>query len=237
MKPISFGSYYKAYVLPNSTEDQKKGMMEVIAYCLNNSIPYGVTFPYKEKNNPTHELEITTITEINAPNEKDIDIETIFANRGIKVIKRAAENVKDIEAIKKRIKQPSGKQIVYVDAKRLEKISQEQHSNIAKSKAAYENGSKKTAMETIESGKELNLPTLVIDACASSNDEAIEDLQYYGPDFILPISYYMDLDPYSKNGNANLFFVMQELGMKNVPVYIYPKSYDLIKAMDLIREE
>ena len=92
-------------------------------------------------------------------------------------------------------------------------------------------------MERIESGNPLHLPTLNIASCISSDDEAIEDLQDYGSDFITPISYYMDLDPYSKDGNENLFFALQELGMKNVPVYIDPKSYELINAMDLIRED
>lgn len=237
MNPISFGSNYRAYVLPNSDKNERQGMLELVDFCQENEIPHEVNYSYKKKTGLIQGLDITTITTINAPQDKDIDIETICANRGIKFIKKGAEDIKDVEAIKKRIKTPYTKQIVYVDAQRLEEISKEQHSNIKEAREKYENGGNQIAMDRIESGNPLQLPTLTIASCISSDDDAIEDLQDYGSDFITPISYYMDLDPYSKDGNENLFFAMQELGMKNVPVYIDPKNYDLIKAMDLIREE
>lgn len=237
MKPISFGSNYRAFVLPNSNKDERQGMIELVDYCVQNEIPHEINYSYKKKTGLVQGLDITTTTTINAPQDKDIDIETICANRGIKFIKKEHENIKDIEEIKKRIKAPYSKKIVYIDAQRLEEISLEQHSNIKAAREKYENGDKEIAMERIESGKPLQLPTLNIASCISSDDEAIEDLQDYGSDFITPISYYMELDPYSKDGNENLFFAMQELGMKNVPVSIDPDNYDLIKAMDLIRNE
>ena len=236
MKPVSFGSNFRAYVLPNSDKNQRKGMLELINYCQENEIPHELNYSYQKKTGLIQGLDITTVATINAPEEKDVDIETICANRGIKFIKKSAEDIKDIEGIKKRLKTPYTKQIIYVDAKRLEEIAKEQHSNLAECREKYENGSKEIAMDRIESGNPLYLPTLNIAPCASSEDEAIEDLQDYGSDFIPPVSYYIDLDRYSKDGNENLFFAMQELGMKNVPVYIEPENYELIKAMDLIKE-
>ncbi len=253
INPISFGSTYKTYI---TRGDVDNGIFshpqQLIKYLNRNDIPYRRSFidpkrtptyfdPFKTDKSsqyiPAIDDYATSKYTIVAPNEKDVDIETILTNHGIKFEKIDTDDILDKDVILDRIA-PAPKDYVLatVNSDKLEKLIENQDANFEHCKNDYDNYFKENTDFLLKSGDKIIPQTLYIRY--KDDDSTPESLENYihrfGVNKLNPNSLSIMQQQRGDETNINIYFGLKDLGFKKIPVYMDKNSYKNAKALGLL---
>lgn len=252
INPISFGSTYKAYITRSDVQQGKYDHPQLTQYLDDNNISYSQEFidpkttptyfnPFKTDKNSQYipaidDYAVSQYTVV-APDDKDIDIETILANRGIKFEKISTENLLDKDVILDRIAPaPKGYVLTAVNSEKLEELLEKQNSNCEHCRNDYDNHYKEQTDFLLRSGKELSPQTLSIKYL--SDDSTPESLKAYvdrfGADKLNPDSLAIWQEQRGDRIDINMYYALKDLGFSRIPVYMDKDSYKNAQTLGLV---
>jgi len=252
IKPISFGSTYKAYITKNDVQNGIYSHSSLTDYLEDENIPYSQSF-IDAKRTPTYSdpFKVDTSSQfipgisdyavskytIVAPDEKDSDIETILANRGIKYEKISSNRVLSPESISNRILPPEdGYVLAFINSEKLEKLIENQDSNFEHTKSDYDNYYKPKTDFVLKSGDEISPQTLYIKYL--DDDSTPESLKEYvkrfGTDNLNSGSILISQQQRGVSTDINMYYGLKDLGFKNIPVYLDEDSFQNAQTLGLL---
>lgn len=250
--PVSFGSTYKAYVTRNDAQEGKYTHPQLTRYLDRNNIQYTYSFidpertptyfnPYKTDKSSQYvpsidDYAVSKYT-ITAPDDKDIDIETILANHGIKFEKIDTEDVLNKNAILDRIAPaPKGYVLANINSEKLEELIENQDSNFEHCKNDYDSYFREQTDFLLKSGDKITPQTLSIRYL--DDDSTPESLRRYverfGKNNLNPDSISIYQEQRGDRTDINTYYGLKDLGFKKIPVYMDKDSYKNAQALGLL---
>ena len=165
--------------------------------------------------------------------ETDKSVEDFCKQNGIKFEKLYAHDLLDTRKIKSRIQEaPRGYKKVDVNVKQLEKLIQSQKSNIPTCKNEYECIYMPAVKATVLEGSDFSATTLRIDPMEGyfcSNDFKGDALEKYIKTHGVQNLNNQQTGIYFVNSEDNIdcytYFLLRDLGMEKIPVYIDDLTY------------
>lgn len=250
IKPVSFGSTYRAYITKHDAENGRYGFPQLTKHLDRNNIQYTESI-IEPKQTPTcfnpyatndYSQYIPSIDDyavskytIAAPDTEDADIETILANYGIKYEKLSTEDLMKPNAILHRImRAPKGYFLASINLEKLEELIKNQDNNFEHSKHDYENYYKEQTDFILKSGDRITPQTLSIKYLG--DDSTPESLQRYverfGKDKLNPNS--ISIWQEQRGNDFNTYYGLKDLGFKSIPVYLNKDSYNNAQTLGLL---
>ena len=172
-----------------------------------------------------------------APESMDEEIEQYCLYNNIKYSKATDKELLDANSIQRRIQEPKdGMTLVKVNTQKLKKLLYEQYSNIEHCKSDYKKYYKESVDFMLKSGDEIPATTLSIIPDSANIDDAIDYVKKYGIDLIEPGVLFVSWEQRTDSPDHCVFFALQNLGMKNIPVYMDVNSYKLANALGILEE-
>lgn len=229
MNTVSFGSTFK--ISSNNHQNQSS----IADFCAGNDLDYS----YKVESHK-HSFYSAPVTKVNttiiAPDDKDNLIETFLANKGIKFNKLDAKELFDKSNIEKRVDRPTrDMKLVKIDAKKFEKLIQNQDQNIDYCESTYDKYYKDSIDSVIKSGDKMPATTLYITPMGESTEDTVRYIHSFGEDRLNDnqLSFIFNQESFDKPDQC-MFFGMKDLGMDKIPVYMNEDSYKLANALGIV---
>lgn len=235
ISPISFGSTYKAYAISNNSDiKQQAGYKKLLDYCQDNQLPYESKINIA--NSSMHEIptHILTLT-VEAPDEHDKEIEAFCANKGIKIEKYGTQELMEPKSIQRRIKNPPmGYRKAMVDVDKLTQLLEKQDNNFDHCESDYEKYYKEKTNFMLKSADMISAPSLYINSKIGKK-QMLEYIDSYGVKNLNDDSLIIDLSQRTLDPEHCLYFAMKDAGLKQIPVYVNKDTYELGKALGLMK--
>ncbi len=171
------------------------------------------------------------------PDNMDHEIEQYCLYNNIKYSKATHKELLDINSIQRRIQEPKdGMTLVKVNTQKLKKLLYEQYSNIEHCKSDYKKYYKEPVDFMLKSGDEIPATTLSIIPDSANIDDAINYVKKFGIDLIDPGVFFVSLEQRTDKPDHCVFFALQNLGMKNIPVYMDINTYKIANALGILEK-
>ena len=173
------------------------------------------------------------------PNANDNQVEDFCRKRKIPVDKLSTEDLSVSKKILDKIEPPEhGKQIVFVNFKKLEKLAKKQCSNFAFCERKYNEMPNKNYLFS-SSNIPFKTSTLHIKPTRAykSYDELLEFLSTKKDSKNIEdetLFVYLSLE--SENQNHCVYFALRDLGLKYIPIYVDEDTYKIGHALKLFKE-
>lgn len=235
ISPVSFGSTYKVYASTNNIREQLN-YSKMTNFCDEKGFQYEsdirpITTPSMYQ---TPQQIYTLTTEV--PDESNKDVEAFCTAKGIKFHKFENKDILKPESIYSRIQLPPiGYKKVLVDADKLSEFLQTQtDNNFEHCEKDYQKFFKKRTDFMLKSADRIPAPTLYI-LPTMGHKNALEYIRTYGSDKLNENSVITDLSQRTEDPDHCLYFAMKDLGMKQIPVYVNRDTYEIGKALGLLK--
>lgn len=171
------------------------------------------------------------------PDEMDSEIEQYCLYNNIKYTKYTDKELLNIDTIEQRIKEPEeGMTLARVDIDKMRKLLIDQYSNIEHCKRDYKKYYKEHIDFMLKSGDEFPVSTISIVPDSANTDDAVTYIKRYGIDLIEPGLLFVDFSQRTNEPDHCVYFALQNLGMKNIPVYMNADSYKLADALGILEK-
>ena len=223
ISPVSFSGTYKvSNDRPNTIDDfskfhnyaesraDKKGVYTFSRNTFNSKIPY------------SYRVEQTFIV----PDSMNNAVEAFCAGNGIQYKKLETKNLLNPQTIKFRVQDaPQGYVKVEVDAKKLSKLLENQNGNIEHCRKDYNNFYKKNINFMLRSGDNFPATTLYISNPYSDTGALIDYIDRYGANRLNKNELSIDFVERTLGQDHCVYFALQNLGLKKIPVYVDSQTY------------
>ena len=237
ISPVSFTGTYK---VDSRNFDSFNSFQK---YAHNKEFKTGVSVTYKSKKAEDHEsFKSRSINEIilTVPDEMDKDVERYCKRYGINFIKNNSQALASAEQIVSRIADaPKGYKKVDVDVEKLENIAKRQVSNLSGIEYDYNNYYPDSLDDKINGQDEIKATTLFIEPSfmhLNNDEKGINHLRKYVE--VFGINGLNDKQIGMSFGRTDdyaqyTYFVLRNMGMKKIPVYVDDKTYKSGKILKL----
>ena len=169
------------------------------------------------------------------PDEMDSEIEQYCSYNNIKYTKYTNRELLDLNSIAKRIEEPKeGMPLVNVNTDKMKKLLFDQYSNMEHCKKDYKKYYKKSVDFMLKSGDTFPVSTISITPDSANIDDAVAYIKKYGIDLIEPGLLFVDFNQRTNDPDHCVYFALQDLGMKNIPVYMNANSYKIADALGIL---
>ncbi len=227
---VSFGSTYKVSSNDNYRTDYNK-------FSLFASNQYsGHTKIDMHRDNFTFEPYSTCTVLV--PDALDYDIESYCETNGINYKKHTFGDLFKPENIQRRIKEPKdGKTIAYMDVERLGELIARQDNNLKQCRRDYYSKYRESVDYILKSGDKIDTTELCITPKRNYNkDSAASFIQKYGFSN-LPCMFELDFMRDMDSHAHCMVIAFNELGMKEIPVYVDKNTNKLGESLGLLKSE
>ena len=167
------------------------------------------------------------------PDYMDFDIETFCANNAISYKKYDTKDLLNPKSLISRIEDaPGGYKKVYIDNKKLEKLSENQYNNFAHCKNDYEKYYSDSVNVMLRSGDKIPASSLAI-----YNLSGNQDLKYYvesfGADNLNKEQLIIGFNQKTDDPDHCIYFALKDMGFDNIPVYVDDETYEAGRILGL----
>ncbi len=232
---ISFKSTYIATL--NKTGKDK--FYAFTNFALMNSHAYGAFSMLTDKTSTQLPFKYSSDCILIVPKSNNNEVEGFCKSRGIFIEKIPTENLSVSKKILEKIKPPEqGKQIVFVNFKKLEKLAKKQCSNFALCERNYKEIPNKKSLLKSRNNTPIKTSTLHIKPTRTyaSSDELLNFLAKGDNKIIDNETLFVYFSLEKENQDYCTYFALRDLGLKYIPIYVDKETYKIGHALKLFKE-
>ena len=229
---ISFAGTYKVS-FNNQDPDLFSKFQE---YALSKESEDGVRTSLKDKfvkkggfGNFGYEAERTLIV----PDYMDKDVERYCAYNGISYKKFETKDLLEPKSVLSRIAlPPKGYKKVYINTEKLEKLAENQLSNLDHCRSDYDKYYSGSVNALIRNGDEIPATRLYIHS-PSGNDDLQRYISNFGTEGLNNNQILINFNQETNNPDHCVYFALKDMGIDSIPVYVNSQTYKAGKILGL----
>lgn len=250
LSPISFQGTFRAYITGTNPKRRAYAHPQLEKFCAAKEITFDETFLDGKQPLPKQNIKIIEKDKnpsdrffayytIFTPDEHDTDLKAFMRANGIKYEQLSPEMVTQ-EGIKKRLKPAgAGYSLVYVNSEKIEELLKTQRdSNFQQAKKDYDKFYKGKSQLILRSSEEIEPPVLYVNCNAYDGDpnDLKNYINDYGMESLGPNMVGVWQIQQGKDRDINMYYAMQDVGMKDIPVYLDRLSIENAQILGLLSD-